>query len=304
MTDRERAAVLALVNVAGRDWEWYRIAQAVADAGSALRLIDGEWSGFESEDTRGLKDVAAAARADISRYEELIREQRAGGAHCITVLDEDYPANLRAIYNPPPFLFVRGSLSAADERSIAIVGTRRASAAGLEQARWLASSLAKEGVTVLSGLARGIDTAAHRAALDVGGRTVAVMGTGINRRYPAENSELADEIERQGALVSQFWPDAPPTRKSFPMRNVVMSGMALGTVVVEASSTSGAKMQARLALEHGKLVFLIRSLVLGEEWAQSYVDKRGAIVVDDVADVLDRLVRFSKDTDFEQLKLG
>src|SRR5690606_11165068 len=160
-----------------------------------------------------------------------------------------------AIYNPPPFLFVRGSLSAADERSIAIVGTRRASAAGLEQARWLASSLAKEGVTVLSGLARGIDTAAHRAALDGGGRTVAGMGTGINRRYPAENSELADEIERQGALVSQFWPDAPPTRKSFPMRNVVMSGMALGTVVVEASSTSGAKMQARLALEHGKLVF-------------------------------------------------
>ena len=113
------------------------------------------------------------------------------------------------------------------------------------------------------------------------------MGTGIQRVYPAENRELAARIvEAGGALVSQFWPDAPPTRYSFPMRNVVMSGMAVGTVVVEASSTSGAKMQARLALDHGKRLFLVESLVMHEKWARDYAERPGATVVKSVDDVL------------------
>jgi DNA protecting protein DprA len=124
----------------------------------------------------------------------------------VSVLDDEYPRNLRRIYNRPPFLFVRGALDNTDERSVAVVGTRRASPDGLSQAAHLAGELARRGVTVVSGLARGIDTAAHTAALDAGGRTLAVMGTGIDRVYPAENAELAQRIPEQGALVSQFWP--------------------------------------------------------------------------------------------------
>jgi DNA processing protein len=150
----------------------------------------------------------------------------------------------------------------------------------------MAHLLVDHGVTVVSGLARGIDTAAHTAALSAGGRTIAVIGTGINRCYPAENKDLVEDIVRRGAVVSQFWPDAPPATYTFPRRNVTMSGIAQGTVVIEASSTSGAKMQARIALEHGKKVFLIRSLTEQQEWARTYIEKRGAIAVDDVTDVV------------------
>jgi DNA processing protein len=194
--------------------------------------------------------------------------------------------NLRKIYNRPPFLFVRGRLDLSDERSVAVVGTRQASPEGRQQARHLSEELVGRDVTVVAGLALGIDTAAHVAALDSGGRTVAVMGTGIDRVYPAENRSLAEAIPAHGALVSQFWPGTPPRRENFPLRNVVTSGIAMGTVVVEASSTSGAKMQARLALEHGKRLFLVEPLVLHEEWAQRYARRPGATVVTSVDDVV------------------
>lgn len=300
----ERAGVLALVNAAGRDVDWYRIARTIGDVGGALKIIHGEWSGFEDHEARELHEFAAGADGDLDRYSSLIEEQEASGARCVTVLDPDYPINLREIFNRPPFLFVRGQLLPADNRAIAVVGTRDASPDGLGQASRLATALAEDGVTVLSGMARGIDTTAHNAALAAGGRTVAVMGTGIMRRYPAENRHLADQIEANGALVSQFWPDAPPTRYSFPMRNIVTSGLSLGTVVIEASKTSGAKSQARHALEHGKLVFLVRSLVLGEEWARDYVERRGAIAIDDVDDVLRQLVRLSELATVDQLRLS
>lgn len=158
---------------------------------------------------------------------------------------------------------------------------------GLDAARSIASALSERDVTVVSGLARGIDTAAHQAALDAGGRTVAVVGTGIERVYPAENRELADRIvESGGAILSQFLPDSPPRRTNFPIRNRTMSGYAVGTVVVEAGATSGAKMQALLALEHNKRLFLMRELVTREAWAQKYAEHPAATVVDDVDDVL------------------
>jgi DNA processing protein len=148
--------------------------------------------------------------------------------------------------------------------------------------------LTQAGVTVLSGLARGIDTAAHQAALDAGGRTIAVMGTGIRTIYPKENRELAARIIERGALVSQFWPETPPRTDTFPRRNIVTSGLSQGTVVVEASATSGAKMQARLALQHGKRVFLLSSLVSEREWARRYLE-RGAIEVRSVDDIVHQL---------------
>jgi DNA processing protein len=152
----------------------------------------------------------------------------------------------------------------------------------------MAGLLTDAGVTVLSGMALGIDTAAHEETLRRGGRTIAVLGTGILRTYPKQNAELAERIAATGALVSQFWPSQSPARYTFPRRNVVTSGLAQGTVVVEATSTSGAKMQARLALEHGKQVFLLRELVTTQPWARKYLD-RGAVEVGHVDDVLTRL---------------
>lgn len=296
----EQAGVLALVSASTGDW--HRTAELIETARSALRIIEGEWTGFEPDELRVSDLVGAVTKPQLERYLEMIESYEARGIHLLTVLDEHYPANLRQVYNRPPFLWVRGTLLASDDRAVAVVGTRDASSAGLAEAQSLAGQLADCDVTVLSGLARGIDGAAHTAALDANGRTIAVMGTGIDRIYPSAHRELADRIAEKGALVSQFWPDSPPARWSFPMRNVVMSGMAVGTVVVEASSTSGAKMQARLALEHGKRLFLVESLVLREEWAKRYAEHPGATVVQSVDDVIGVLTASAQRV--EQLVLG
>jgi DNA processing protein len=281
----ERAAVLALVEATEK--EWHATATLIDAVGSACAVLRGEWTGLEPYDIELAKTLAARVTPEVlGRQELLIERMEARGVSLITVLDPDYPLNLRKVYNRPPFLFVRGDLTDQDNRAIAVVGTRQASREGLEQAGRLASELARADVTVLSGLARGIDAAAHNSALDAGGRTIAVLGTGILRVYPPEHETLADRVAAHGALVSQFWPDAPPTPYSFPMRNVVTSGMAAGTVVVEASATSGAKQQARLALEHGKRVFLVKSLVLREEWAKRYARLPATTVVESVDDIL------------------
>ncbi len=297
----ERAAVLALV--AATQGEWYRTAALIEDAGSALRVLHRAWTEFEPFDVPSADALAGrVSMDDLSHYEELVERYEARGVHVVTVLDATYPTNLRHVYNRPPFLFVRGNLRAEDNRAVAVVGTRNPSGAGLDQAIRLSTELARNGVTVLSGLARGIDGAAHRAALAAGGRTVAVMGTGIDRMYPAEHAELAQQVLHSGALVSQFWPEAPPTKVSFPLRNVVMSGMAIGTVVIEANATSGARMQARLALEHGKRLFLVRSLVMHEDWAKRYAERKGTMVIDSVEDILHVLVAMARPA--VQLTLG
>lgn len=297
----ERAAVLALV--AASTELWHETAELIDQAGSAVDLSRGVWKAFDPELAARAGVLASRVSIDeINRYTTMIEDLDREGVQVITVLDPEYPTNLHAIYNRPPMLFVRGRLTSRDDKAVAVVGTRRPSPEGLLQATRLATELAHAGVTVLSGLAHGIDTAAHRAALGASGRTVAVMGTGIRRTYPAENAELANQIASSGALVSQFWPDAPPRRSSFPMRNVVMSGMAIGTVVVEASSTSGAKMQARLALEHGKRVFLLESLVMHQAWARAYAEHPGTTVVRSVEDILDVLITSTKPV--KQLSFG
>ena len=189
-------------------------------------------------------------------------------------IDPEYPDNLRGIFNRPPFLFVEGEWREyVDNYSISIVGTRGASDLGLERAKAFSKELSCAGFTILSGMATGIDTAAHSAAMEAGGRTVAVMGTGLDYRYPAVNRELASRIVDSGsALLTQFEPEQGPRPWTFPMRNVVMSGLSLGTVVIEASETSGAKMQARVALQHGRTVFLHTALVQSHKWAHEYVN--------------------------------
>lgn len=288
----EQAAVLALVQAS--PGEWYQTADVIAEAGSAIRLLDGPPVIMPEERERQAGELISRVKAaDVPRAEALIDRVTSQGVRLITILDEDYPENLKLIFNRPPFIWVRGQLRSRSLRAIAVVGTRQATPQGCAAAARLAEGLARADVTVLSGLARGIDTSAHSATIDAGGRTVAVIGTGIlSPVYPAENMGLAHGIVQSGgAIVSQFWPEAPPQKINFPRRNIVMSGMAAGTVVVEAGATSGAKMQARLALEHGKRLFLPEALVRSEAWAGRYATRPGVTVVGDFGDILDELVK-------------
>jgi DNA processing protein len=287
--NRERAAVLALAKATGKGGDWSRMGAIVEEVGSALRVIDRSWDEPPADAIEAERLAASVEAGALEEYLEVI-DGLPEGVRLITVLDDDYPSNLRMVFDRPPFLFVRGELKPADSRGVAIVGTRRASAEGERRAAQLARAMVEADVTVFSGMALGIDAAAHRATLAARGRTVAVMGTGIRRVYPAAHRDLADEIVASGgALVSQFWPDAPPTQFSFPMRNAVMSGLSIGTVVIEASKTSGARTQARLALQHGKRLFLVESLVMQEPWASDYAARPGATVVKSVEDVLDTM---------------
>jgi DNA processing protein len=292
VASEDRLHLLALCALPGVSW--YAVARAALEPDGLECLLRGEQTERSTEGaatalaiTKGLGELGQ--HVERARREVAAAEQQVG-AKLVTVLDEDYPANLRLIFNLPPFLFYRGELLRDDARSVAVVGTRKPSEEGISRAQNMASALVGEGVTVLSGLATGIDTAAHEATLEAGGRTIAVMGTGILRTYPAANKQLAERIAETGAVVSQFWPAQPPAQHTFPRRNVVTSGMSQGTVVIEASSTSGAKMQARLALQHGKMAFLVESLVTSQPWAQGYLAKYPhAIRVQKIHEVIDRL---------------
>lgn len=288
--DRESAALVVLLRIGTHPWQRY--AELVEEAGSALAVLaretderrHGQTSLFADAEASAPGDLLATAAADIAAW-------RDEGMTVLTVLDSAYPQNLRTVHDRPPLIFVAGSLEPADARSLAVVGAREASPRGTAAARTIAEHLVHAGYTVVSGLAAGIDTAAHTAALAGGGRTVAVIGTGLRRVYPPQNASLQRQIICAGAVISQFWPDAPPSRRTFPMRNAVMSGIALGSVVVEASYTSGSRMQARLALAHGRPVFLLDQL-MGEPWAQEMARRPGVHVVtqpEQITDTVERL---------------
>ena len=203
--------------------------------------------------------------------------------------DERYPALLGAIGSPPR-LQVRGSLQASDSLAIAVVGSRHATAYGLEVAETLAAELAARGVTIVSGLARGIDTAAHRGALGAGGRTLAVLGNGIDIVYPPENRDLTAAIERQGAVISQFPKGTAPLAYNFPARNRTIAGLVLGVVVVEASERSGALITASLAADLGREVFAVPGRVSSPVSRGPHgLLRDGAILVRDWADVVQEL---------------
>jgi DNA processing protein len=283
VTDQQlRLLELCAIRVGQESVDWSLIARLAQHPGGLDDLCQAVITEKSAAASRSRPVLAEGLRhlpALADRAGAEIEAASGAGARLVTVLDPDYPANLRLIPNLPPFLFCRGELSDGDARSVAVVGTREASDAGIRRAASMSRQLAEAGVTVVSGLAKGIDTAAHRGALEAGARTIAVLGTGITRCYPSENQGLAEEITASGVLVSQFWPTSHPSRSTFPRRNVVTSGISQGTVVIEATSRSGAKLQARLALDHGKKVFLIRSLVADEPWARDYVENRGAIEV-------------------------
>jgi len=233
------------------------------------------------------KIVAAREEIDVEEILALCRRQEVG----ILVLgDETYPSILRQIVDPPPVLFVRGSLAPQDGMAIAIVGTRHATPYGLRQAERLAAGLARAGLTIASGLARGIDAAAHRGALAAGGRTLAVLGSGVLSIYPPEHDTLAAEIASHGAVLSEAPPEAAPHSGVFPQRNRIISGLSLGTIVVEAAERSGALITARLAMEQGREVFAVPGRVEDRtSWGCHRLIRDGAKLVQTVDDVLEEL---------------
>lgn len=278
---REQAALLLALRESGKGWQ--EITRLVESTGSALSTLDA----LLTPDQPTLDHVDQDPTARLDAIEQEIEKWRAEGIGLTTVLDDDYPVQLMMVHQRPPFLTVRGFLDPTDDHAVAVVGSRNASSRGLATTREIATLLAKQDITVLSGLASGVDTAAHRAVLDAGGRTVAVVGTGLRQSYPASNADLQAELVRTGAVLSQFWPDAGPAKHHFPMRNAVMSGCSVATVVVEAGEHSGTRIQARLALEHGRHVFLMPEVATCTTWGAEMANKPNTTVVEG----LDHLIR-------------
>jgi DNA processing protein len=208
----------------------------------------------------------------------------------ICIGDDEYPANLVKIPDPPAVLFSSGALLPRDLVSIAVVGSRYASPAGIIFAERLSSDMAYSGLTVVSGFALGIDSAAHRGALKAGGRTLAVLGCGIDVNYPSANADLRQEIARTGALLTEFLPGAPPSSGNFPSRNRIISGLSLGVVVVEAAERSGSLITARFALEQGREVFAVPGMAqsMRSKGAHRLI-QQGAKLVECVEDVLEEI---------------
>jgi DNA processing protein len=217
---------------------------------------------------------------------EAIVGWRRAGLRLLGAGDESYPPALRGVHDRPALVFVAGDVAlACSTEGVAVVGSRQPSEAGRARAARFAAAIAGAGRPVLSGLAAGVDTAAHRGAIAAGGRTVAVIGCGHDHAYPVANAGLQAELAREHAVVSASWPEAPPSAERFRRRNGVMSGLSRGTVIVEAGPRSGTRVQARLALAHGRPVFLATEL-FGQEWARDLARRPGVHVVDSPAQVL------------------
>jgi DNA processing protein len=229
----------------------------------------------------------AAAEADV---DGVIADCEAGGIHVWSATDATYPQPLASLPDTPPLLYARGDWQPADARAIALVGSRHATAYGLRMTERLATGLVEHGYTVVSGLARGIDAMAHRAALRAGGRTLAVLGSGLLAIYPPEHRGLADEIAERGGVISEFSPRTPPRAGQFPQRNRLLSGLARGVVVVEAGARSGSLITVRMALEQGREVFAVPGPadLLSSRGCHALI-RDGARLVESIDDILAEL---------------
>jgi len=223
--------------------------------------LHSAWCASESELLQGGLGRKTAAefisiRDHINLNQELERIQKLG-IQIITIDDKEYPQRLKTIDQPPPVLYVRGSFQEMDDTAVAIVGTRHKTAYGSQVTTDLSIFLAQNGITVISGLARGIDSIAHEAALDAGGRTIAVLGSGVDVIYPPEHRELAKRIIANGALISDYYPGTKPEANNFPPRNRIISGLGLAVVIIEAGESSGALITAEFAVNQGREVFAV-----------------------------------------------
>ncbi len=238
----------------------------------------------------------AAARAEID-VDEQLRLASENNIAILTPESPEYPPLLKEIPDPPGVLFVLRELKEIDGLAVAIVGTRHASRYGLKQAETLGGSLARAGFTVVSGMARGIDTAAHRGALKAGGRTIAVLASGVLAPYPPENKELSEQIAQQGCLLSEAAPTMPPHSAMFPQRNRIISGLTLGTIVVEAADRSGALITARHAGEQNRQVFAVPGQIDNRlATGTNRLIRDGARLVTSIDDVLEELGPLAQET--------
>lgn len=227
---------------------WNAPAEALMEAGLSAKIVEN------------LNKV----RTQVN-LEKVYERMQAQGIHCLTWNDENYPRHLKNIDQPPPVIYVRGEMLPEDDWAVAIVGTRKVTSYGRQVAEEVATFLAQNRVTVVSGLARGVDAIAHQSALKAGGRTIAVLGSGVDRIYPPENRRLAEEMIDQGALVSDYPPGTAPDGTNFPPRNRIISGLALAVVIVEAGVTSGALITATFAAEQGRDVFAVPGSILAPQ---------------------------------------
>ena len=246
----------------------------------------------------GISEKIADDIIKVSNGEGLKEELSLIEKHKVTILsiqDKDYPVNLKTIPDPPPVIYVKGKILAKDEVAVAIVGSRRASYYGLTTAEEFAKKLGDLGITVVSGLARGIDSSAHTGALKIKSRTIAVLGSGLANIYPPENKNLSEEISEYGAVISEFAMTTKPLAYNFPRRNRIISGLSLGVIIVEASRNSGALITADNALEQGREVFAIPGKV---DSAMSYgtnrLIKQGAKLASSIEDVIEELKPYLK----------
>src|SRR2546423_126613 len=254
MDSREALVALNMVEHVGpvrvrQLLEHFGEAPAILKASKA-QLLRVQGIGQETAEAIAGWERALDLEAELKRIKEF-------GCHILIQGDEDYPELLRQIYDPPIVLYVKGRLNARDKNAVAIVGSRQTTHYGVEVARKFGYQLGYIGVTVVSGGARGIDTAAHQGTLSAKGRTVAILGTGINIVFPAENAELFERIAANGAVLTQFPFNRSADKQSFPIRNRIVAGMTLGTVVVEANLTSGALITANFATEYGRQIFAV-----------------------------------------------
>ncbi len=254
------------------------------------------WFASESElsklgfDKRSLKSFLKT-RSEINLDSELDRALQKG-VRLISIQSADYPIALKEIPAPPVLLYVWGEMTESDRQAIAIVGTRRLTSYGRQMSRELAQGMARSGITVVSGLARGVDTEAHHATLDAGGRTIAVLGSGLNYIYPPENRDLVDRILKsgQGAVISDYPLETKPQGKNFPPRNRIISGLSLGTIVVEGAIKSGAMITAQYAVEQNREVFAVPGFVNSPASAgPNRLIQQGAKLITCVEDVLEEI---------------
>jgi DNA processing protein len=294
MPSTEERDARLLMNLAGpiTPFRFRRLIERFGSAAAALEASPAEWTDEEIPAPTALR-LHAACRGALGKVDREKRRMGQAGVRLLTALDEEYPRGLSYFPDAPYVLGLRGRLLPRDHFAVAMVGTRRATDYGRAAARRLAGELARAGVTVVSGLARGIDTEAHRAALEAGGRTVGVMGSGFADFYPPENAGLAERMTGQGAVLSEFPLDAGPEAFHFPLRNRILSGMSLAVVVVEAPVKSGALITARIAAEQGRDVFAVPGSIFSEMSRGPHALLRdGARPVESAEDILEALAVF------------
>lgn len=265
-----------------------KLAAHFADPTAALSARPAELKnvpGLDKDAIEGLLGFSEWAEAEAE-----MRRAREAGVRIVPFIDPCYPARLRAIADPPPLLYIKGEISAADEKAVAIVGSRSASDYGRKVARNICRGLASLGFTVVSGMARGIDGAAHESALDGGGRTIAVLGSGVDRIYPPEHEGLSERIARQGAVISELPLGARPVAFNFPARNRLISGLSLGVVVVEATEKSGSLITAAHALEQNREIFAVPGEVGSSRSRGAHrLIRQGAKLVENADDIIEEI---------------